>query len=115
MSERQDTDYLGDICEAMDRIVEYTAGLTRDQFMRDTKTQDAVVRNLEVVGEATKALPTDWRNRYPGIPWKGLAGVRDKMIHHYFGLNYDIIWTIVSEEIPTLLPQVREILTRETS
>ncbi len=115
MSERQDADYLGDIVEAMERIVEYTSGMTCEQFMADRKTQDAVIRNLEVVGEATKSLPTDWRNQYHDIPWKGLAGVRDKMIHHYFGLNYDIVWTIASEEIPVLLPQVREVLAKETS
>lgn len=115
MPKRQVEDYLGDMLEAMERIVEYIGGLTRESSMSDRKTQDAVVRNLEVVGEATKALPADWRNRYPDIPWKGLAGVRDKMIHHYFGLNYDVIWTIASEEIPVLLPQVLEVLSSETA
>ena len=110
MSERRTRDYLGDIVEGMELIQQYISGLGRDQFMRDRKTIDAVVRNLEVIGEATKALPKDVRDEHPEIPWKQLAGVRDKMIHFYFGLNYDIIWTIVSDQLPALLPLVRTVI-----
>jgi uncharacterized protein with HEPN domain len=110
MSERRAQDYLNDILEGMERIEEYISGLTRDQFMQDRKTIDAVVRNLEIIGEATKCLPSSLRDRHPQIPWKALAGVRDKMIHHYFGLNYDIIWTISSDQLPGLLPLVREVV-----
>lgn len=114
MSKRRDRDYLGDIREAIRRIGTYIAGLSYEQFMQDTKTQDAVVRNLEVIGEAAKNLSRPLRNRHPQIPWKDLAGVRDKMIHHYFGINYEIVWTIAREELPGLLPQIDEILAKET-
>jgi len=110
MSKRRDQDYLSDIREAIQRIVTYTAGQTCEQFMQDSKTQDAVVRNLEVIGEATKNLSARLRKMYPQIPWKNLAGVRDKMIHHYFGINYEIVWTIAQEDLPGLLPLIEDIL-----
>ena len=113
MSDRRDQDYLNDILEAMERIGEYIAGLTREGFMLDRKTQDAVIRNLEIIGEATKNLSPKLCLRYCEVPWSGLAGVRDKMIHYYFGLNYDVVWTIASQEIPSLLPALRDILSSE--
>ena len=113
MSKRRDPDYLGDIREAIQKIATYTAGLSYEQFIEDSKTQDAVVRNLEVIGEATKNLSSGLRKTYPQIPWKALAGVRDKMIHHYFDLNYEMVWTIAKEQLPGLLPQIEDILTKE--
>ncbi len=91
MPKRRDQDYLSDIREAIQRIAAYTAGLDYEQFMQDNKTQDAVVRNLEIIGEATKNLSSRLRRVYAQIPWKTLAGMRDKMIHHYFGINYEIV------------------------
>jgi uncharacterized protein with HEPN domain len=82
MSKRRDQDFLSDICEAIQRIAVYTEGMTIRRFMKDIKTQDAVVHNREVIGEATKNLSSRLRRAYPKIPWKDLAGVRDKMIHH---------------------------------
>ncbi|MBI1923775.1 DUF86 domain-containing protein [Candidatus Poribacteria bacterium] len=111
---RRDTDYLSDIQEAIKRIIAYTENLTGDAFMEDLKTQDAVTRNLEVMGEATKNLSSPLRKRYPQIPWKDLAGVRDKLIHHYFGINYEIVWKIVEEQLPVLQPQIEEVLVKET-
>jgi len=113
MSKRRDQDYLGDIREAIQRIAAYTMDLTYERFMEDLKTQDAVVRNLEVIGEATKNLSGQLRKAYPQIPWKDLAGVRDKLVHHYFGINYEIVWQIAKEELPGLLPQIEDILTKE--
>ena len=110
MSDRRDEDYLNDILEAMERIAEYISGLTKESFMLDRKTQDAVIRNLEIIGEATKSLSPELCRRHVEIPWSGLAGVRDKMIRYYFGLNYDVVWTIASEEIPALLPAIRTVL-----
>jgi len=81
-----------------------------EQFTADLKTQDAVVRNLEVIGEATKKLSRSLRNAHPQIPWKDMAGVRDKLIHEYFGVNYEIVWTIVKEELPSILPQISSII-----
>ena len=74
MSKRRDQDYLNDICEAIQRVVSYTEEMTNEQFINDTRTQDAVVRNLEVIGEATKNLSTRIKRAYVHIPWKSLAG-----------------------------------------
>lgn len=112
MSKRRDGDFLHDIREAIQRILTYTAGLAYQQFMEDIKTQDAVVRNLEIIGEATKNLSANLRKSHPSVPWKDLMGVRDKMIHHYFGVNYEIVWTIANEELASLLPRLEEILAK---
>lgn len=114
MFKRRDQDFLGDIREAIQRIAAYTEGMTYEQFMKDSKTQDAVIRNLEVIGEATKNLSSRLRKAYPQIPWKDLAGMRDKMIHHYFGINYEIVWTVAKEELPDLLPKIEDMLMKET-
>lgn len=82
-SKRRDMDYLQDMLEAIKRIIYYTQGFSFEQFMTDTKTQDAVVRNLEVIGEAVKKLSLTLREANPHIPWKAMAGMRDKVIHHY--------------------------------
>jgi len=111
MSGRRDRDYLLDIQEAIRRILTYTAGYTYEQFIADPKTQDAVVRNLEVIGEATKKLSRILRDSHPQIPWADMAGVRDKLIHEYFGVNYEIVWTIVNEELPVVLPQIDSLVT----
>jgi uncharacterized protein with HEPN domain len=113
MSKRRNLDYLNDIREAIHRILTYTAGLTYPQFMEDIKTQDAVVRNLEIIGEATKNLSVNIRKSHSKVPWKELMGMRDKMIHHYFGINYEIVWTIAKEELAGLLPQIERILAKE--
>lgn len=113
MSKRRNLDYLNDIREAIHRILTYTAGLTYQQFMEDIKTQDAVVRNLEIIGEATKNLSMNIRKSHSKVPWKELMGMRDKMIHHYFGINYEIVWTIAKEELASLLPQIERILAKE--
>ena len=87
--------------------------MTYDQFLTDIKTQDAIIRNLEIIGEATKNLSVQLRDKYPDIPWKGMAGIRDKLIHHYFGVNLDIVWSIIIHELTLLASQVEEILHRD--
>jgi len=109
MSERADRDFLSDIPEAIRRMAAYTAGMTYEAFLADTKTQDAVIRNLEIIGEATKNLSEGLRARYPPIPWKNMAGVRDRLIHHYFGVNLDIVWQIAVAELPELASQLEKV------
>ncbi len=113
MSERTDREFLSDILEAIRRIKVYTAGMTYQAFLEDTKTQDAVLRNLEIIGEATKNLSRELRKRHPQVPWKAMAGVRDRLIHDYFGVNLDIVWQIVSAELPEVASQVESILKKE--
>jgi uncharacterized protein with HEPN domain len=107
---RRDTDFIGDIQEAMELSVLYAKGLTFRKFLEDRKTQDAVVRNLEVMGEAAKNLSLAFKAKYPDVPWKTLAGLRDKLIHFYFGIDYKIVWSVVKKELPKLRKQINEIL-----
>lgn len=113
MSKRADTDFLNDSKEAILRINVYVENLSYEEFLNDIKTQDAVVRNLEIIGEAIKNISEELKEKYPRVPWKDLAGVRDKLIHHYFGVNLDIVWNIVKEELPEVISQIEEILKTE--
>ncbi len=113
MSNRTDKDFLNDIQEATRRVKVYTAGMTYEVFLADTKTQDAVIRNIEIIGESTKNLSIELRTRYPDVPWKGMAGVRDRLIHHYFGVNLDIVWNIVTAELPDVALQIGEIINND--
>jgi uncharacterized protein with HEPN domain len=81
-----------------------------EQFLADAKTQDAVVRNLEIIGEATKHVSEGLRAKYADIPWKSMAGIRDRLIHHYFGVNFDIVWQIITAELPKVASQLKNIL-----
>ena len=110
MSERQTREFLLDMLEAARRILAYTEGMDYQAFLRDFKTQDAVVRNLEVLGEAAKNIPDKFRSKNPSLPWKAMAGTRDRLIHHYFGVNMDIVWDIVQMELPGVIEEVEAAL-----
>lgn len=110
---RRNKVFLGDIYEAMENISLYTRGMRYRAFLDDKKTQDAVVRNFEVIGEAAKNITADFKAKYPDFPWKEIARLRDKLIHFYFGIDYNIIWNIVRQELPKLRKQVKEILMLE--
>jgi len=109
MSERADIEFANDILEAIQRISRYLGNLSYDDFLKDTKTQDAVIRNIEIIGEAAKGVTEELRAKYPHIPWKSMAGMRDRLIHHYFGVNLDIVWQVISEELPSLTPELSQI------
>ena len=113
MSERSDLNFLGDCREAILRIDTYVEDLTYDGFSSDTKTQDAVVRNLEILGEAAKNISGQLKKKYPQVSWKDLAGLRDKLIHHYFGVNLDIVWNVIKQELPSILSELEAILRAE--
>ena len=83
--------------------------MSSSDFFEDIKTQDAVIRNLEIIGEATKNLSETIRKNHPEIPWKNLAGMRDRLIHQYFGVNLDIVWDVAKKELPQLLLHIRNI------
>ena len=109
MSKRSDIDLLDDILICMEKIQSYLSGLSYEQFSNDSKAQDAIIRNIEIIGEATKYLSDSIKSRYNHIPWKEIAGTRDRLIHGYFGVNIDIVWEIVTIDIPRLKVQIEEI------
>lgn len=88
--------------------------MTYKAFLQDVKTQDAVLRNLEVIGEASKNLSPQLKQAHPEIPWRSMAATRDRLIHHYFGVNFDIIWQIVTAELPKVLAQLAELDLNDT-
>ncbi len=102
MSKRGDAELTADILEAIARIRKYTRGLTYEAFLKNTLVQDAVVRNLEIVGEAAKGLSADFRKRHAKIAWKDIAGMRDRLVHHYTGVNWSIVWDVIEEKLPEL-------------
>ena len=109
MSKREDSAILQDIKEAIKRIISYTSKIDYEEFLQDFKTQDAVIRNIEILGEATKLLSNETKSKYPDIPWKEIAGTRDRLIHDYFGVNIDIIWDIAKNEIQSLSLKLKDI------
>ena len=110
MSNRTDKEFLYDIQEAVRRIQSYTHEMTYEEFLVDTRTQDAVIRNIEVIGEATKKLSVELRNRYSSVPWKEMAGARDRLIHNYFGVDLEVVWKISIAELSDLTLQIAKIL-----
>ena len=108
---KNDRLYLAHIRDALLRVIEYTVG-GREAFFADPRTQDAVVRNLEIVGEAAKSVSSAMRERAPGIPWKVIGGMRDKLIHEYFGVDLAIVWRVVENEVPALRRQIDSLLSQ---
>ncbi|MBS7247329.1 MAG: DUF86 domain-containing protein [Candidatus Jordarchaeales archaeon] len=103
-------DYVEDIVEAMEDAMSFVEGMNYDDFINDKRTIYAVIRALEVIGEAVKKIPNSVRNSYSQIPWKDMAGMRDKLIHEYFGIDLKRIWKTIKEDIPNLKPLFEKIL-----
>ena len=104
-------DYLQDILEAIDESTEFTNDISFEMFVRDRMTVNAVVRSLEVMGEAATRIPDHLRSRAPGVPWKYMAVMRNKLIHEYFGVDLSIVWTFIKTELPPLRPEIERLLT----
>jgi len=101
--------YLDDILEAIEKIEKYTKGTSYNAFVKNTLIIDAVIRNLEIIGEAVKHVPLDLKKKYPNVEWKKIAGLRDILIHEYFGINIKIIWDVVVNKIPELKTSIQKI------
>jgi len=108
-------DYLRDILDAAERAERFLGEMDLNAFLADDKTNFAVVRALEIIGEATKNVPEEIRGRYPQVPWRDMAGMRDKLIHAYFGVNLSRAFEVVRREIPKMKPHVRRALDEEES
>lgn len=97
---------LEDILAVIHKIERYTTGMDWERFRQDEKTTDAVVRNLEVVGEAARRLPEEFITRYPKVPWRQAAGLRNRVVHDYFGLDLEMIWEVIRHDLPKLRQQL---------
>ncbi len=106
--------YLDDILESIDRIEEYTKKANKTKFARNVQLQDAILRRLEIIGEAAKHLPDEIKQKYPEIEWKKIAGARDIFAHEYFGVKLDRVWDTIIKDIPSLKKQIKSLLV-ETS
>jgi len=102
--------YLKDIIEAMNAIESFVRDMDFDTFQEDDRTASAVVRKFEIIGEATKNIPENIKQKYPEVPWKEMAGMRDKLIHFYFGVNYRLVWQTICNRLPNVKPLIEKIL-----
>lgn len=102
--------YLNDILAAMDSIQVFVKGMSLERFQTDDKTTSAVIRKFEIIGEATKQIPEEIRQSNSQIPWKEMAGMRDRLIHFYFGVDYKLVWITIKERLPQVKQQIKKIL-----
>jgi uncharacterized protein with HEPN domain len=101
--------YLDHILECINNILSYTEGMNEDTFNKNFMVQDAVVRNFQIIGEATKRIKPDFKTSHPDIPWKKMTGMRDKLIHDYFQVDLETVWNTITKDIPLLYIYLKEI------
>jgi uncharacterized protein with HEPN domain len=102
-------DYIDDMLDAISKIRTFLAGFDFETFAKDDKTQFAVIRALEIIGEASKKIPDNIKIIYSDVPWREIAGMRDKLIHDYFGIDLDVVWKTTVEDIPSVLDSLKQI------
>ncbi len=107
---REYKDYLNDIYDSIGKIERFTENMKFSQFERDDRTVLAVVKALEIIGEAVKKIPMSAKKKYPQIPWKKISGMRDILVHEYFGINIKVVWKTIKEDIPPIKPLIHELI-----
>ena len=108
-------DYIEDMTGSIRDIEIFIKGMDFSSFVKDKKTVNAVLRSLEIMGEAAKKVPTDFREKYKQVDWKGMAGMRDRLIHEYDTVDYDAVWKVVTKEVPPLRQQIEKIIRTESA
>lgn len=112
---RSAVEYLRHILDETTYLMDQAQGLSRDQFMCNPTLKRAFVRSIEIIGEASKQLPDDLKQKYSHLEWRAMAGMRDRLIHAYFGVDYDLVWDVVTNKIPVLHQAIQEITEMEIS
>ncbi len=112
---RNVSDHLQDILDAIEKADQFTQGIGLEEFEADDKTIFAVVRALEIIGEASKKIPQSLKKHYASIPWREMTGIRDKLIHDYFGVNLEVVWKTVQQDLPFLKPRILQMLDEVTT
>jgi uncharacterized protein with HEPN domain len=110
MKDREYRDYLKDILDSINDIEVFIENKSCDEFSKDRKTINAVVRSIEIIGEAAKNLPVSFKNKHLIIPWKHMAGMRDKLIHEYFGVDIEIVWETAKKDVPRLKDKIEKLI-----
>jgi len=107
---KRDPDLLvEDILEALQKISRYTADMEQEEFQKDPKTIDAVIRNLEILGEATRQLPAEFTIQHSDVPWRQIAGLRNRIVHEYFAVDLEIVWQVIQNDLPQLEAQLKSL------
>jgi uncharacterized protein with HEPN domain len=101
--------FIEHIIENINDIENFSKGIKKEDFLKNKEKQNAIIRSIEIIGEAVKNLHEKIKNTYPKVPWKGIAGTRDKIIHHYFGVDLELIWKVVKENLPDLKKEIVKI------
>jgi uncharacterized protein with HEPN domain len=102
--------YLVDIISAMESIESFVEGLSFEEFQRDDKTASAVIRKFEIIGEASRNIPEEIKKKHPEVSWKEMAGMRDRLIHAYFGVDYNLVWITIKNRLPIAKQMIRNVL-----
>ena len=110
MTERRAGDYIQDIIDAMEAAGSFIEEMSSDEFIADQKTVYASIRAIQIIGEASKKVPEGIRVKYPRVPWREMAGMRDKVTHEYFGVQMRVLWNTLKDDIPPLIDEMRRIL-----
>jgi uncharacterized protein with HEPN domain len=110
---KEPVEFLKHIADECFYIISVTANSTKDEFLNDETLKRAITRSLEIIGEATKKVPADFKVKWHLIQWKNMAGMRDRLIHDYLGINYSIVWDVIKNKIPELSKQIQQALTQE--
>ena len=114
MSKRKPDVYLQDILESINQIEDYLDGVLENEFYQNSEKQDAVLRRLEIIGEAVKHISDDIRDEYGEIPWRKIAGMRDIIIHEYFGVTLSMIWVVTQRDLPDLKSKINDIINNQS-
>jgi uncharacterized protein with HEPN domain len=111
---REYLDYLQDMLDNAKRALQFIAGMEYKAFEKDEKTVYAVIRAVEIIGEAAKNVPPEVQKKYPNVPWRDISGMRDKLVHRYFGVNMEVVWQTVNEDLPFIIDVIANMIEKES-